>query len=1027
MANGKVVGIVKSIIGTVQVIDKNGSIRTLEVGGYLYEGEKVISDDAKALLQIKYLEFPDIKNYTGVFTILVDNSVARVANEDVNSINKNDLANMTETEAGQENSSEHFLPSSFQSVAAQNVFEIDRGKKTAFGDGIIDSGKRSKMLYDGGDQSPPVFLSNNVVIYNEESDEDIIDINTSDMSSVSFSIEEGLDSSLFSIESTTGVLQFTFIPDFENPQDDNGDNEYNVAVTATDVYGNYTTQMLSIFINNINDNRPESLSESFVSIEDTIELISGQLYGKDADGNSFTYVLVENVAEGELTFSSDGQYVFSVGEDFQDLGLGETRAVTFTYKTLEILTPEGFESDIATITITVTGTNDIPFAQIDERVTTENTNIVIDVLANDTDIDTTATFTLDNVSVAVGQGSVSIVENQLVFNLENDFDYLAVGESTQVSISYEMSDEQGAKSSSIVLVTVVGRNDQPVVYGVNMNESPEIIPLVEKMFYETDGIETVYVGQLKVFDLDVTDTHVFQLIENSVNVVTNSGVSVENLKVVVNGDGVFEIIGNFDHLSDNETATVTFQYVAIDDSGVGTGDVLNQQETSAPKSVTLTMTGTNDQPIVSDVVIMDLILERDNIQTVYQGELFLREDLDSTDTHTFQLVSGSQSVQTSGAVIDNFSVMLNLDGHYEVSGNFDHLSESETALIEFKYTAMDDSNTENAVSQEKRVQLTVTGMNDRPVVSDVTILDTLNATDGYETIYKGVLNVKDIDTSDTHIFKLVNNTLQVVTTSGVVLDNIDVSVDENGAYKVNGNLDALNNNESATIFFQYLAIDNSQTDSSTSEAKTVRLTVNGKDNVTTINESTVANGKTIEDSIETVTGKIDASDLDTTDNDLTYTLNATQGVYGEISIDMLSGVWAYIVDNTRNVTQALEKDQQVRESFIVTVATKQGETVSQTITIDLVGTNDTPMIATVLAVETKEDAAVIYGKLIANDIDQNAVLTYSAAAVAGFMLNGQTGEYSFDPSNENYQYLNAGDSLTVTIPVSVTDEHGAKA
>ncbi|MDD2781799.1 VCBS domain-containing protein, partial [Sulfuricurvum sp.] len=135
----------------------------------------------------------------------------------------------------------------------------------------------------------------------------------------------------------------------------------------------------------------------------------------------------------------------------------------------------------------------------------------------------------------------------------------------------------------------------------------------------------------------------------------------------------------------------------------------------------------------------------------------------------------------------------------------------------------------------------------------------------------------------------------------------------------------------------------------------------------------------------------------------------------------------YSFDPSNENYQYLNAGDSLTVTIPVSVTDEHGAKATTNIIINMTGTNDTPMIASVLVVETKEDAAVIYGKLIANDIDQNAVLTYSAAAVAGFMLNGQTGEYSFDPSNENYQYLNAGDSLTVTIPVSVTDEHGAKA
>jgi autotransporter-associated beta strand protein len=50
----------------------------------------------------------------------------------------------------------------------------------------------------------------------------------------SFSIAGGTDASFFSIDSTTGVLSFKVLPDFENPADSNKNNTYIVTVRATD-------------------------------------------------------------------------------------------------------------------------------------------------------------------------------------------------------------------------------------------------------------------------------------------------------------------------------------------------------------------------------------------------------------------------------------------------------------------------------------------------------------------------------------------------------------------------------------------------------------------------------------------------------------------------------------------------------------------------------------------------------------------------------------------------------------------------
>ena len=70
---------------------------------------------------------------------------------------------------------------------------------------------------------------------------------------LTYSISGGADSGLFSIDATTGVLQFTSAPDFETIADDNLDNVYEVDVTATDSDGFDATQTFLISVNDVNE------------------------------------------------------------------------------------------------------------------------------------------------------------------------------------------------------------------------------------------------------------------------------------------------------------------------------------------------------------------------------------------------------------------------------------------------------------------------------------------------------------------------------------------------------------------------------------------------------------------------------------------------------------------------------------------------------------------------------------------------------------------------------------------------------
>ena len=58
----------------------------------------------------------------------------------------------------------------------------------------------------------------------------------------------GTDSSLFTINESTGVLVFNAAPDYELPGDDNEDNDYLLTVTATDAAGNESTLAVTVTV-----------------------------------------------------------------------------------------------------------------------------------------------------------------------------------------------------------------------------------------------------------------------------------------------------------------------------------------------------------------------------------------------------------------------------------------------------------------------------------------------------------------------------------------------------------------------------------------------------------------------------------------------------------------------------------------------------------------------------------------------------------------------------------------------------------
>ena len=86
------------------------------------------------------------------------------------------------------------------------------------------------------------------------------------------------------------------------------------------------------------------------------------------------------------------------------------------------------------------------------------------------------------------------------------------------------------------------------------------------------------------------------------------------------------------------------------------------------------------------------------------------------------------------------------------------------------------------------------------------------------------------------------------------------------------------------------------------------------------------------------------------------------------------------------------------------------------------------LLAISVTANVDEGSTAISGQLTAIDVDDASTATFSISsgntAPDGFVLNTD-GSYSFDPSGASYDYLKAGNSTTLTIPVTVTDDNGA--
>ncbi|NAZ52070.1 tandem-95 repeat protein [Vibrio toranzoniae] len=191
----------------------------------------------------------------------------------------------------------------------------------------------------------------------------------------------------------------------------------------------------------------------------------------------------------------------------------------------------------------------------------------------------------------------------------------------------------------------------------------------------------------------------------------------------------------------------------------------------------------------------------------------------------------------------------------------------------------------------------------------------------------------------------------------------------------------------------------------------IKLTIKGTNDAATVSNAAVAVDET--DTAITTSGTLTSTDVDNPDN--AFTPDSISGTNGDLTIDA-NGHWTFTANSAFNQLNVGDK---VEETF--TVSSVDGT--PSTIKVTINGTNDAPTI-NAQAHSVTEGGSVLHGQMVGQDIDTSAILTYSTPQIDGLLMNPD-GSYNFNPSHSAYQSLASGVTKTLTIPVTVTDEHNA--
>jgi uncharacterized repeat protein (TIGR01451 family) len=328
------------------------------------------------------------------------------------------------------------------------------------------------------------------------------------------------------IMTTTG--SYTYIPNANY----NGPDSFTYRIT--DVDGDYEDATVWITITPVNDN-PVAQNDAATTNEDTPTVVTVLPNDSDVEGNPLTVISVTQPANGSVTLVG-GVITYTPAANWFG-------SETFTYT----ISDGNGGTATATVTMTVNSVNDAPVANDDTATTNEDTPVVVDVLANDSDVDGNSLIVID--VLPPSSGGVTLIGGVVTYIPSPNWSGIA-------TFQYTIYDYNGGLATGTVTVTVNPINDAPVATGDS----------------QTTAEDTPVNGAVTATDVD-GDSLTF-----------TEGTGSSHGTVVVNADGTYTYTPDA-NFNGNDSFTVI-----VSDGQGGTDEV----------TVYITVTPVNDAPVAVD-------------------------------------------------------------------------------------------------------------------------------------------------------------------------------------------------------------------------------------------------------------------------------------------------------------------------------------------------------------------------------------------------------------------------------------------
>ncbi|WP_051462652.1 VCBS domain-containing protein [Bradyrhizobium sp. URHA0013] len=654
------------------------------------------------------------------------------------------------------------------------------------------------------------------------------------------------------------------------------------------------------------------------------------------------------------------------------------------------------------------------------------------------DAELMAFYHVDNVVKTSGSSTGTI--NTTFAAPDLAFDYLAAGQHLDITYTVQLDDHAGGISTQTVKVTVVGSNDKPIFLSC-----PESAALVEDHNVDPTGNLTAH-DSLVFADIDLADAH---SVSTTVTATRSGGGSIPltNAQLLAafgtalqdsTGHVIGEVDWNFafpnsstNFLNGGETLKLVY-HVAVDDGHGG----------STTQDVTITILGTNHPVVITSGPESSTVAEQDattgsavpdTTPTTPAGTLAFT-DQDTSDTHAVTVTLGATSGPTPPATTQaDLAAALtttlhdstgtgtgSIDWNFAIADkDLDYLAFNETLTVNYDIKVADGS-----TSSTQTVSVVITGANDAVAMTSGPQSASLSEQPGQansstpDTTAVQTLNFADVDLADVHSVDVsltsavwsadpsfvpgeTLNALQSALTTvlhdstGFGTGGIDWSFS-----LPDQDLDFLGISDTLTVIY-----DITVTDGTTTSTQHVTITATGAADPVIVNPVTA----TINDSSSTDAGSFvavgnaihDVADSPG-DGGLSLSITAVNGQAANVGTSIAAAYGSLLVasDGTYHYTASPALDQlqlgdNATEQFTITVTNSLGESHDTTLTFNVFGADDAPMITAANSVGTlTEDAGpavIVNGGFEAGNLSG---WTAVGAFANHLLLGGQYGDYS---------------------------------